>query len=67
MKTLREARIAKGLKQDTLSELTGISQSTISQIETGRRRPYTGTRRKLESFLGQIDWRRTKLYGIIDN
>ena len=65
MKTLKEARIEKGLKQETLSELTGITQATISQLETGKRRPYTCTKEVLENFLGPIDWTKTKINGSI--
>ena len=46
-----------------LSELTGTSQSTISQIEQGRTYPQAATRYKIEKILGPVDWIATKLHG----
>ena len=34
--TLKTARLARGLTQDQLSELSGVHQTTISDIEIGR-------------------------------
>lgn len=36
--SLREARIASGMTLSDLSEATGIGVSTLSRLETGRRR-----------------------------
>ena len=36
---LKEARTNKGLSQDALSKLVGVSRNTISSIETGQFNP----------------------------
>ena len=36
---LKEARAEKGLSQDNLSKLVGVSRQTISSIETGQFNP----------------------------
>jgi transcriptional regulator with XRE-family HTH domain len=38
---IRKVRMARGLTQDQLAELTKLPQSTISQIESGARRGRT--------------------------
>lgn len=38
-KNLKETRIEKGLSQQTLAELSGISNTTISSYETGKKTP----------------------------
>lgn len=35
--TLKEARLRRGLTQDELSARSGIDQTTISSLETGRK------------------------------
>lgn len=39
MKKLKEKRIQKGLTQEQLGRLIGVSYRTIYQYETGRREP----------------------------
>jgi transcriptional regulator with XRE-family HTH domain len=34
--TLREARVRSGLTQESLAELVGVDQATISDLERGR-------------------------------
>ena len=46
-KFLREIRLASGLTQRRLSEVSGISQSNISAYESGRRVPTIDTVNKL--------------------
>lgn len=41
MQAVKEARIGKGLTQVELAEQVGISQSAISEIESGDLRPGT--------------------------
>lgn len=36
---LKEARLEKGLSQNQLAELVGVSRNTISSIETGQFNP----------------------------
>ena len=41
--TLKEARIEKGLSQQQLAEMVGVSRNTISSIETGQFNPTAKT------------------------
>ena len=66
MSNLPQIRSASGYSQMKLAELTGISQSTISQIEQGRTYPQAVTRYKIEKILGPVDWIATKLHGSIN-
>ena len=51
--TLREARDAKGWTQATLSHRSGVPQSRIAEIETGKTRdPQNRTVKALEEALG---------------
>ncbi len=52
VKNLREE---KGLTQEMLSKITGISQNHISAIEVGTRRPSIESAKKLGAALG-FDW-----------
>jgi transcriptional regulator with XRE-family HTH domain len=50
---LREARKRAGLTQEQLEAKSGVEQTAISSLETGRSRdPQLSTARKLESALG---------------
>lgn len=52
-KTIKEARIAKGMTQGQLAILSGITQTQISNIETGRtKRPQLLTLHSLNEYLG---------------
>lgn len=59
------ARISRGWSQQELANLVGLTQTTISHLETGRTAPKVQTRHSLESVLGTIDWRVTKSEAII--
>jgi transcriptional regulator with XRE-family HTH domain len=49
---LERLRRGHGLTQRELSEMSGVAQSSIAQIESGRRRkPHPGTLRKLAEAL----------------
>lgn len=50
-KRIRERRLAFGLTQAQLSELSGITQGHISQLEKGERVPTVATLRKLRDAL----------------
>ena len=52
MKELRRIRKLKGLTQVELAALSGVSQYTITEIETGRREPRPSTLHKLAEALG---------------
>lgn len=52
METLRHIREQAGLSQPELSELSGVAQGTISDIERGKRKPRGRTLRKLAQVLG---------------
>jgi transcriptional regulator with XRE-family HTH domain len=49
---LKTIRIARGLTQDNLSSLTGISQTALSRLERGERNPRPATVRLLALVLG---------------
>jgi transcriptional regulator with XRE-family HTH domain len=50
---LREVRLDRGLSQEELHEMTGVSRDTISRMETGDRpNPHPRTLRRLASALG---------------
>lgn len=40
---LRQLRMEKGLTQDQLADMTGLSKGFVSQLETGQRQPSTDT------------------------
>ena len=44
---IREIRINKGLTQEDLSAKTGIAQTSLSQIESGRKRPNPSSMKKI--------------------
>ena len=52
METLRLIRERAGLSQPELSEISGVAQGTISDIELGKRKPHGSTLRKLAQALG---------------
>jgi len=55
--TLREARKKRGLSQQKLAEMTGLTQITISALETGRHLPFRSTADRIEEALVMIiDW-----------
>ena len=57
MRTLRETRKASKLTLEDLHLRTGITISTLSNIETGKHFPKPSTQQNLEQILGeQIDW-----------
>jgi transcriptional regulator with XRE-family HTH domain len=49
---LRELRVEKLITQAELSQRTGLTEATISRIETGVTRPRISTVRKLAAGLG---------------
>jgi len=53
---MKLVRRKKGITQDMLSEMTGITQEQLSLIERGVVRPRKKSRKKIESVLGLIDW-----------
>jgi transcriptional regulator with XRE-family HTH domain len=53
MPPLRVLRLNKGLSQAELAALAGVSEYTVTRLETGqRKRPHPATRRKLAAALG---------------
>jgi transcriptional regulator with XRE-family HTH domain len=55
---LKMARVVKGLRQNDLRKLTGIHQSRLSLLETGKASPTLAEREKLAH--------RVKAMGILD-
>ena len=57
MNDLRTVRKEKRLSQQDLSDLIGMSQSALTEVETGKRLPQRKTRERVEQILGsEIDW-----------
>lgn len=56
-----ETRHRKGLTQSELAELSGISQTQISKIESGYVYPQASTRAKIEKVFGEVDFIATRL------
>ncbi len=51
--TLKLAIVATGKKQKRIAKLVGISETELSKIVHGLRRPSDEQQKKLSSFLGQ--------------
>lgn len=50
-KAIKELRIEKKLNQTEFAEKCGITQTALSQIETGNKTPNSSTLKKISSFL----------------
>ena len=50
--SLREVRQCEALSQRQLADMAGVSPNTVRLLETGRRRAYPSTLRKLSAALG---------------
>ena len=60
MYDLRTERKRRGLTQEELAGLIGVRQSTLTELETGRRIPRKRTIKRVQSIFGPvIDWRKT--------
>jgi transcriptional regulator with XRE-family HTH domain len=57
---MMEARHRKRLTQCELAELSGISQTQISKIESGYVFPQINTQAKIEQILGKVDFIATR-------
>lgn len=53
---VRWVRESRGLTQGELATRSGVSQNSVSRIETGKRKPHKGTLKKLAAALGLEDW-----------
>jgi transcriptional regulator with XRE-family HTH domain len=49
---LRELRLDAGLSQQELADRASLTREAISMMETGKRKPYPRTMRKLAGALG---------------
>ena len=49
-------RNEKGLNQKQLAEITLISPVTIHNIESGKTKPSTFVKKRIEQTIGKIDW-----------
>jgi transcriptional regulator with XRE-family HTH domain len=59
---LKGARIKKNLTQAGLSDLSGVSDVTISNLENGKTMAQSGTREAIEKALGMpVDWVSTRM------
>jgi transcriptional regulator with XRE-family HTH domain len=55
-RNFRRMRMAKGLTQEQVAELTGVSQQYVSGLEQGRRNPTVLTLHELCAPLGAEPW-----------
>jgi len=62
--SLRALRVSRGLSQRQLAAKAGISERTISSIETGRSPGRPPTRRKLLTALGVPYAARASIFGL---
>lgn len=53
---LKSVREARKLTQKDLSDISGLPQSHIASIESGKFVPRDATRRRLAGVLGDVDW-----------
>lgn len=54
---MREARKAKGLRQEDLAKLTGIHRATIAHVECGQRQPRPDLIAAVAKALGlEVEW-----------
>jgi len=53
---LIKVRREKGLNQKQLAEITLISPVTIHNIESGKTKPSTFVKKRIEQTIGKIDW-----------
>ncbi len=51
-RTIKELRKEKGLSQQELAEAAGLTQTSLSQIESGAKRPNPGTMKKICEYFG---------------
>ena len=56
MQSLKSLRKEQNLTLEELSEKTGITIATLSNLEKGKNTPHTDTRLKLSKELGVINW-----------
>lgn len=57
--SMRQKRRDRGYRLTELRNLTGVSISNLSQIESGKQRPQKFTRQRIEEILGSVDWGKT--------
>ena len=50
--TIRKLRLSRGMEQNELADLTGITQSHLSKIETGKANPSLDKIKKMAQVLG---------------
>lgn len=62
---LKEKRKHKNLTQQGLAEIVGVSYVTISKLESGYQFPHDTNRKKIEEALGDVEWIKTRLNGVI--
>ena len=53
---LTEERKAAGLSQAKLAQLADLHPSTVSNIETGNLKPWSGQREKIEGAMKKAGW-----------
>lgn len=52
MPALRRLRLVAGYSQQELADAAGVHKATITQLESGRRRPRPSTMRRIAEVLG---------------
>jgi len=62
-KTIKDARLAKGLKQQDIAELLGVTQVFVSNIENGKESPSESMRKIIYSVLGNVAFPRDSFTG----
>jgi transcriptional regulator with XRE-family HTH domain len=53
---LKTARLRKNMTQAELAQVVGVTVAMTNHYENGKHLPRPGIKRKIEAFLGPVEW-----------